>query len=152
MRYAAALAIGLLVSPSSGLCQTPKGHHTTVIYFVRHGEVDPTLPTFPLSEAGTRRARAFARTVGSVQFTHVFNRREPLCEGEYLCFLPHQHLFSWWRGSVVDSDSQRSGLTTSADRASIPGGSIGFEKQAFVTAGQAPAAGGASARRQTPGS
>ena len=73
MRYAAALAIGLLVSPNSGICQTPQGHHTTVIYFVRHGEVDPTLPTSPLSEAGKLRARTFARTVGSVQFTHVFS-------------------------------------------------------------------------------
>ena len=73
MRYAAALAVGLLVSPTTGICQSLPGHHGTVIYFVRHGEVDPTLPTFPLSEAGKLRARTFARTVGSVQFTHVFS-------------------------------------------------------------------------------
>lgn len=45
----------------------------TIIYFVRHGEVDPTPPNFPLSEAGRRRAEVFAQTVRGVRFTHVFS-------------------------------------------------------------------------------
>ena len=92
MRYAAALAIGFLVSPHTGISQNLQGHHTTVIYFVRHGEVDPTDSTFPLNEAGKLRARVFARTVSSVQFTHVFSSHttrarqmvEPVAENLHL--------------------------------------------------------------------
>ena len=73
MRYTAAVTAGLLLAPSTSFGQSAQAHHTTVIYFVRHGEIDPTLPTTPLNEAGRLRARAFARTVGSVQFTHVFS-------------------------------------------------------------------------------
>jgi hypothetical protein len=74
MRYAWALLIGSLLTPISGLAQTPaQSPQATVIYFVRHGEVDPALPTFPLSEAGKRRAGVLAQTVASVDFTHVFS-------------------------------------------------------------------------------
>jgi hypothetical protein len=74
MRYAWALLIGSLLTPTSGLAQTPaQSPQATVIYFVRHGEVDPALPTFPLSEAGKRRAGVLAQTVASVDFTHVFS-------------------------------------------------------------------------------
>lgn len=45
----------------------------TVIYFVRHGEVDFTSPTTPLSDAGKRRAGVFARTVRDVDFTLILS-------------------------------------------------------------------------------
>ena len=45
----------------------------TTIYFVRHGEVDPAQPTFPLNQAGKLRAQSFRRTVGDIGFTHIFS-------------------------------------------------------------------------------
>jgi hypothetical protein len=45
----------------------------TVVYFVLHAQVDPAQPTFPLNPDGRLRADAFARTVRSVAFTHVFS-------------------------------------------------------------------------------
>lgn len=45
--------------------QATGGDDVTVIYFVRHAEVDPTQPTFPLSAAGRLKAGALARTVSA---------------------------------------------------------------------------------------
>jgi hypothetical protein len=74
MRHVRALTLGLLLMPAAGSAQaTPRSAEPTVIYFVRHGEVDPTPPSFPLSDAGTRRAGVFARTVSSVGFTFIFS-------------------------------------------------------------------------------
>ena len=73
-RRAGALLIGALLAPVAGLAQPPApGAPPTVIYFVRHGEVDPTRPTFPLSEAGKQRAGVLTQTVSAVDFTHVFS-------------------------------------------------------------------------------
>jgi hypothetical protein len=74
MPHAAAMAIGLLLVPAVASPQTSQQDpEPTVIYFVRHGEVDPSSPTFPLSDAGKRRAAAFARTVSNVNFTLVLS-------------------------------------------------------------------------------
>ena len=74
MRSAGIVTLALLLVPVAGLAQAlPQNSEPTVIYFVRHGEVDPTLPTFPLSAAGKRRAEVFARTVGDVDFTIVLS-------------------------------------------------------------------------------
>jgi len=74
MRHARAMTIGLLLMPAVGSPQAPQqGPEPTVIYFVRHGEVDPSSPTFPLSDAGKRRASAFARTVSNVDFTLILS-------------------------------------------------------------------------------
>lgn len=65
--------------PQSGSCDRAAAHSradssgTTIVYFVRHGEVEFTHPNFPLNEAGKRRAAAFARTVGAVAFTHLYS-------------------------------------------------------------------------------
>ena len=65
--------VASLLLPAVGLAQAPaEGDRTTLIYFVRHAEVEPVYPT-PLSAAGKVRARAFARTVSGVRFTHVFS-------------------------------------------------------------------------------
>jgi hypothetical protein len=45
----------------------------TIVYLVRHAEVDFTQPTAPLSTLGRARAQLFARTVANVRFTHVFS-------------------------------------------------------------------------------
>jgi hypothetical protein len=56
-----------------GRAQAPAdGGGTTVIYFVRHAEVEPIYPT-PLSAPGKARARTFAHAVSGVRFTHVFS-------------------------------------------------------------------------------
>jgi hypothetical protein len=74
MRQAKAVTIALLLLPVPGLAQSsPVSSEPTVIYFVRHGEVDPTSPTFPLSDAGRRRAEVFARTVRDVNFTVILS-------------------------------------------------------------------------------
>jgi hypothetical protein len=73
MRYATILAVGLLLISSAASAQAPAdGSRTTVIYFVRHGQVVPAHPA-PLSAAGRLRANSFARTVSGVRFTHVFS-------------------------------------------------------------------------------
>ena len=71
--HAALAMVSPFLVPATGLAQAPAdGGRTTVIYFVRHAEVEPVYPT-PLSEAGKVRARTFARTVSGVRFTHVFS-------------------------------------------------------------------------------
>lgn len=52
--------------------QSPGSDDVTIIYLVRHAEVDP-VPTAPLSAAGRLRAEAFARAVSEVRFTHIFS-------------------------------------------------------------------------------
>jgi hypothetical protein len=72
IRATLAMAASLLM-PAAGLAQAPAERgRTTVIYFVRHAEVEPVYPT-PLSAAGKARARTFARSVSGVRFTHVFS-------------------------------------------------------------------------------
>ena len=74
MRKAGVFLIALFLRPLAGGAQdSPQRSEATVIYFVRHGEVDPRLPTFPLNDAGKRRAEVFARTVRDVDFTLVFS-------------------------------------------------------------------------------
>lgn len=74
VRHRAALTLGLLLMPAVGLSQAPAERgQFTAIYFVRHSDIDPTQPTFPLSEKGKLRAAELARTVNGVHFTHVFS-------------------------------------------------------------------------------
>jgi hypothetical protein len=74
MRCSVALVLGLLLVPVASRAQQPtEGDKLTVIYFVRHAEVDPTQATFPLSAAGRRKAADLARAVSEVPFTHVFS-------------------------------------------------------------------------------
>jgi hypothetical protein len=74
MRTVSVIMFGLLLGHAGSMPQrTRQGDEVTVIYFVRHAEVDPTQPTFPLSAAGRLKADAFARAVGAVRFTHVFS-------------------------------------------------------------------------------
>jgi hypothetical protein len=74
MRGSVALALCLLLGP--GLAHGQRiadSGEPTVVYFVRHGEVEFTPPDFPLNAVGKRRALAFARTVTDVTFTHLFS-------------------------------------------------------------------------------
>jgi hypothetical protein len=74
MRVLSAVMFGLLLSPIASMAQrSPEGNELTVIYFVRHAEVDPTQPTFPLNAAGRLNAGTFARAVSAVRFTHIFS-------------------------------------------------------------------------------
>jgi hypothetical protein len=53
--------------------QTPATEEATVrVYFVRHGETDPSQPTVPLDSMGLRRATELVRVLERVEFTHVF--------------------------------------------------------------------------------
>jgi hypothetical protein len=73
-RLVALVTLGLLIPAAGGLAQAPAANsQVTIIYFVRHGEVDPSQPTFPLNANGQRRADAFTRAVRGVAFTHVFS-------------------------------------------------------------------------------
>jgi len=64
----------VLLWPLAPMAQQATGNDgVTVIYFVRHAEVDPTQPAFPLSAAGRLKAGALARTVSAVRFTHIFS-------------------------------------------------------------------------------
>jgi hypothetical protein len=66
--------LGPLLVPVADVAQAPDStSRITVIYFVRHGEVDFSQPTFPLNANGQRRADAFTRAVRGVAFTHVFS-------------------------------------------------------------------------------
>jgi hypothetical protein len=74
MRGVSAAIFVLLLWPSAATAQQPSaGDDVTVIYFVRHAEVDPTQATFPLNDAGRLKAGAFTRAVSAVRFTHVFS-------------------------------------------------------------------------------
>jgi len=74
MRRSTAVMIGILVLPEVILAQlSPTRDEVTMIYFVRHAEVDATQPAFPLSAAGRLKADAFARAVSEVGFTHIFS-------------------------------------------------------------------------------
>lgn len=74
MQTASMIMVGLLLGQAGSMPQQPpQGDEVTVIYFVRHAEVDPTQPTFPLSAAGRLKADALARAVSAVRFTHVFS-------------------------------------------------------------------------------
>ena len=57
--------------------RTPQAQRTadepTLIYLVRHAEVDLTDATIPLNAAGHMKAEALARSVSEVAFTHVFS-------------------------------------------------------------------------------
>ena len=66
--------LGLLLVPAAALPQQAlQDVDVTVIYFVRHAEVDPMQPTFPLNATGRLKAEALARAVSEVGFTHVFS-------------------------------------------------------------------------------
>lgn len=68
------IVLGALLLPLASLPpQSLPESDVTVIYFVRHAEVDPTQPTFPLSAAGHLKALALARAVSEVSFSHVFS-------------------------------------------------------------------------------
>ena len=74
MRHGSAVMLGLLLLPAlTRGQQSTAGDEVTVVYFVRHAEVDPTQPTFPLNAAGRQKADAFARVVSAVRFTHIFS-------------------------------------------------------------------------------
>jgi hypothetical protein len=74
MQWVTTFILGWLLSPIAAPAQqAPAGEDVTIIYFVRHAEVDPTQPTFPLNAAGRLKADAFARAVSEVRFTHVFS-------------------------------------------------------------------------------
>ncbi|HSJ64249.1 MAG TPA: histidine phosphatase family protein [Gemmatimonadaceae bacterium] len=74
MRCSAALALCLVFGPGQAYGQrVADSGEPTVIYFVRHGEVEFIPPHFPLNTVGKRRAQAFARTVTDVRFTHLFS-------------------------------------------------------------------------------
>jgi hypothetical protein len=74
MRGVSAVIFVSLLWPIASTAQRPSNSDdVTVIYFVRHAEVDPTQPTFPLNDAGRLKAGAFARAVSAVRFTHVFS-------------------------------------------------------------------------------
>lgn len=74
MRLVAAVMVGFLFAHNGAAAQqSPEADDVTVLYFVRHAEVDPTQPTFPLNPAGRLKADAFARAVSEVRFTHVFS-------------------------------------------------------------------------------
>ena len=74
MRALSVILLGILLPPSASLAQElPNNDNVTVLYFVRHAEVDPAQPTFPLNAAGRRKADAFAQTVSAVRFTHIFS-------------------------------------------------------------------------------
>ena len=74
MRFIAVVVVGLLFTHSGAVAQQPsESDDVTVIYFVRHAEVDPAQPTFPLNHAGRLKADALARAVSEVRFTHVFS-------------------------------------------------------------------------------
>ncbi len=72
--HAIVLAAWLALLPVASVAQGTAGEGTpTIIYLVRHAEVDPGQATFPLNAAGRRKADAFAQTIGSVTLTHVFS-------------------------------------------------------------------------------
>jgi hypothetical protein len=74
MQCSVMVMLGLLLAPAVLPAQrAAEGDELTVIYFVRHAEVDPTQATFPLSAAGRRKADDLARAVSQVRFTHVFS-------------------------------------------------------------------------------
>lgn len=74
MRVFSAVMFGILLRPIAPMAQpSTEGDEVTVIYFVRHAEVDPTQPTFPLNAAGRLKAGALARAVSAVRFTHIFS-------------------------------------------------------------------------------
>jgi hypothetical protein len=74
MRCSVAVMLGLLLAPGASRAPQPtEAGRLTVIYFVRHAEVDPPQATFPLSAAGRRKAADLARAVGEVTLTHVFS-------------------------------------------------------------------------------
>jgi hypothetical protein len=74
MRRGSAVMLGLLLLPAlTRGQQSPAGDEPTVVYFVRHADVDPTQPTFPLNVAGRQKADAFAHVVSAVRFTHIFS-------------------------------------------------------------------------------
>jgi hypothetical protein len=91
----------------------------TLIYFVLHAHVDPTQPTFPLSAEGRLRAEAFARTVTSVSFTHIFSSHttrarqmvEPVAQAQKLVVRQVPALGEMIDGAVV-SDATRSQVAT----------------------------------------
>ena len=74
MRCSVLAMLGLLLTPTVSLAQrATEGDDLTVIYFVRHAEVDPTQATFPLNAAGRSKADNLARAVSEVRLTHVFS-------------------------------------------------------------------------------
>lgn len=69
---ATAILLACAVGPALGQ-QASSDTARTLIYFVRHGEVDNNDPMHALNARGRERARAFAATVQDVMFTHVFS-------------------------------------------------------------------------------
>jgi hypothetical protein len=112
MRHMPVLVMGLSLLPVALAAQGPaERDQPTVIYFVRHAEVDFAQPTFPLSAAGKLKAEAFAHTVGRVPFTHVFSSHttraremvEPVAHARGLS-VQQEPLPGSWRDTVVVSD------------------------------------------------
>ena len=69
-----ALALWFLLGLGQATAQpVTESTEPTVMYFVRHGEVEFTPPHFPLNSVGRRRALDFARTVSDVPFTHLLS-------------------------------------------------------------------------------
>ena len=73
MRLPRTVTLSLLLIPGLAWGQGRGASEFTVIYFVRHGQVDPTQPTFPLSAEGRLRATEFSQAVRGVSFTHIFS-------------------------------------------------------------------------------
>ena len=73
LRTAASLVVVTAGLAASAEAQSVLSDDVTMIYFVRHAEVDATQPTIPLNATGRRKAEAFARAVSEVPFTHVFS-------------------------------------------------------------------------------
>jgi hypothetical protein len=73
MRTLFMIASALSLWPSISAAQQTTDDKVTVIYVVRHADVDPTQPNFPLSAEGRAKADAFARAVSGVRFTHIFS-------------------------------------------------------------------------------
>jgi hypothetical protein len=74
MRRSAAMMMLMGLLPAASVAQGRGDVDSlTLIYFVRHAEVDLADPTIPLNAEGRLKAEAFARAVSAVSFTHAFS-------------------------------------------------------------------------------
>ncbi|MFN2317296.1 MAG: histidine phosphatase family protein [Gemmatimonadales bacterium] len=126
---AALLLLGLL--QAAPLC----AQRTTTVYLVRHAEIDPTRPEYPLSAIGRARAELLARTVELVPFTHVFSSHttrarqmvEPVAVSRGLVVTQHPRPGVQADGRVVsDTTPSRLAVTplVEAIRAVPPGSNV----------------------------
>lgn len=105
----------------------------TTIYFVRHGEVNPTDTSFPLDSVGHRRARELVRVFARVELTHVFASHtlrsrqavEPTATSKRLSVMPLPTLGSRAGTEVIhdDSPSRLAIEPLAAILSGLPGGS-----------------------------